>query len=94
MPRISWEIKKLFLPAPATNFSKDKSMQWWVSDWGDDAKKVWATAEQLSSEGWELVSMVAETAGHEFGWDGLQRSYGYGSSFTNGYFLIFKRPKD
>jgi hypothetical protein len=94
MPRISWEIKKLWIPAPVENVSKEKNIHWWISAWGDEAKKGWARAEELSSEGWELVSMVAETAGHEYWWDGFQKSFGCGSSSTNGYFLIFKRPKE
>ena len=89
-----WELKRLWMPLNVER-QTDKSKQhtYYIPSWNDETRKVWAQAETLSAEGWELVTAIPETGAHELAFESGMKALGVGSSYTLGYLLIFKRQK-
>lgn len=95
MSRQRWELKRLWLPVETMARASDKTNYYFQPGWEDKTYQVWAQAEQLAEDGWELVGMVPETMGHEYIAGGAMTiNIGAGTSYTQGYYLVFKRPKE
>lgn len=88
-----WELKRLWLPLDV-EWRTDKSKQhtYYSPVWRDEARKVWAQAESIAAEGWELVSATPAMGAHEQLFEVGIKAAGAGSSYTVGYWFIFKRP--
>jgi len=93
-----WEIKshwvpvdihRTTVPTPSENFGTiDVEPRW-----KDSFQKAWKEAEHLADEGWELVSVAAETCARVTAGERDGMAVGVGSSYTAGYMLAFRRPK-
>lgn len=90
----SWEITKVWIKVSSSinTFEgvdqKVRLLTWdtWIQQKDEEG---WDKAVTMASQGWELVSSVPIISGHEK----RVGDSGTGSSFTEGYWLIFKREK-
>lgn len=96
-----WEIKRLYVKFGQDVSGEEQQGGFFKTHWSlqrhysfpdDDAKAKYAEAEDLASQGWELVSIVPNTEGHQIYSAAPERSFGAGCSVTAGLWLWFKRP--
>ena len=86
---LSWELHVQFVPTGPKSaggfFSQEmRTGHFWESEAG---KAAFREAQAMAAEGWELVSVAAETMGSHFGAAGM-------GGIVSGYVLFFKRPVD
>lgn len=91
----AWELKRIWVGVENAvtveeGVDETRTFRTWDTYLQSDAEdEGWDEAVIAAAEGWELVSTVPFIAGHEK----HVADRGSGSSYTEGYWLLFKREK-
>ena len=83
-----WELKRVWIPYDVVYEREEGGKDWWRTAPSSGTERAWGEAQQMASEGWELVAAVPGAIGAMM--KAISEHGGW--SPTDGYWLLFKRP--